>query len=210
MSLKNMSFGKLLGLFAGGFVVFLVAIMVIASLATSKKKEEITVQVNEPQQQQQQQSQNLPQQPPQQNATGDIDSYIAGQDNMRDSASIQTELKNISRQMVELQTAVNQTNENIMGNMKKMEADLILLDQRITNLEQNKATQQKTQQNSSIQNMSRKGKGSPLKSNNIQATVGNKVWVNETNQSRTIATGDFINRKKITYVDDIKNVVYVK
>lgn len=207
-SFKNLTFPQLLGVFGGGFFLLIVIVSVVASSASSKKKNpEVTVQTANSQTQQQ----------PQKPVTADINEYMDASSSNREKDSLEKQLEAMNQQLGQIQGAVNQTHNNITENMTQMQSDLILLDQRLTNIEQNMGiTPQRNQQQGipkvqqSGQPQQMKGKGKPLTTPSlIQATVGQRVWMDK-GQTISLTAGERIGTKTIARVDDIHNVVYTK
>ena len=221
---KQMSFNKILIIFGGSFVVFILFGIIVASLLSGNSSKKQVSRSNEPIQQNTQSqigtSQGqlptnpntaIQQQPVGQN---DIATYMATQDEMRGQESISKQMQALSSQMQALNGEFNKGNNNLMLQIQKMNSDLILLDQRITNLEnalkpQNQQFQQMSgkKYNKSSED-TQKVKGKVVNQNLIQAATNNRIWITGS-QTKSFAVGEKVGKHKLIYVDDVHQKVYM-
>ncbi len=142
-SKKPMSFGMILGITGGGFVL----IMIIAYLVMvpSGKQDSQVTQTRTVTTQTTQMANNgqpLPNQPPgvqngagQFNPNADVNAYLAQSEIAQQTGQSAREVQMMNAQMQSIVGEVNQGNNNVLQQLQKVQTDMVLLDQRITNIE---------------------------------------------------------------------------
>ena len=141
---KQLSFGMLLGIFGGGFV--LVMIITYFVVAGGGGKEEVVQSraVTTATAQQTQTQTPLPNQPPT-NVNGqpqgydpnsDINSYYADSRIAAQTTQASRDVGMMNQQLQGIVGEINQGNNNVLAELQKVQTDMILLDQRLTNIEQ--------------------------------------------------------------------------
>lgn len=152
---------------------------------------------------------NLPNTP-----SGDINNYMVDKDTLSNQESLSKQMEAISAQQQAILGQVNSGNNNIQLQLQKMNSDMILLDQRITNIENAIKPNQpmsgkKTEKGYMwVKERQFQGKGKQLNNTLINATSNGRFWL-AGSHSGSFAVGEKINKHTVMQIDDVKNKVYV-
>lgn len=224
---KPMSFNKILIIFGASFIGLIVIGVIIAKIMVgnpNKKPVSRSIDNNQQSSQTQAQTQTSRQEQAVNNSStqqqlgqNDISTYMNQQEEQRNQISISKQMEAVIAQMQALNGQFNQGNNNLIMQMQKMNSDLILLDQRITNLEnalkpQNQQMSGKGVKNNDEGKQNQKDKGKILNNNLIQASSNGRVWLSETKSSqgtKSYAVGEKVGKYKLIRVDDVHQKVYV-
>jgi hypothetical protein len=137
---------------------------------------------------------------------------MANQDSISYQESLSKQMESITAQQKVILGQVNAGNNNIQLQLQKMNADMILLDQRITNLENvikpNQHMAGKKRNRINNWEKERQPKGKLLNTNLIYATTNERLWL-VGDESKSYHVGEKINNHTISYIDDVKNKVYI-
>ena len=138
---KPMSFGMIMGLTAGGFVL-IIAIGLMFFRPSGKPNDEITQSrtVTTTTSQQTTNRQPLPNQPPAAgagnfNPNADVNSYLAESEIAQQTGQSARDVQLMNQQLQSIVGEINQGNNNVLQQLQKVQSDMILLDQRLTNIE---------------------------------------------------------------------------
>ncbi|CQH79973.1 type IV secretion system protein IcmG/DotF [Yersinia enterocolitica] len=224
-NLKKMSFKKLIILFMGGLVGFiLLGILVSLSIGSNSSPTRRIVSLNTPSNQttNQENQENQENQPIR--STSNVDR------NNRDILAIQLnnrneELSSMTKEKEALEIKYVQLVNTINDNFKKFSADSDSLNKRISILESKlDATIKDSQrvnivrldnliQQQTIQENKLEKYGIPYKSPQgikVNATVGNRAWIQTKNGEISVSEGDYINNKFVVKsVDSKKHTVLI-
>ncbi|HGF3969410.1 TPA: type IV secretion system protein IcmG/DotF [Yersinia enterocolitica] len=218
-NLKKMSFKKLIILFMGGLVGFiLLGILVSLSIGSNSSPTRRIVSLNAPS------NQTTNQENQQIRSTSNVDR------NNRDILAIQLnnrneELSSMTKEKEALEIKYVQLVNTINDNFKKFSADSDSLNKRISILESKlDATIKDSQrvniirldnliQQQTIQENKLEKYGIPYKSPQgikVNATVGNRAWIQTKNGEISVTEGDYINNKFVVKsVDSKKHTVLI-
>ncbi|HDL6787576.1 type IV secretion system protein IcmG/DotF [Yersinia ruckeri] len=218
-NLKKMSFKKLIILFMGGLVGFiLLGILVSLSIGSNSSPTRRIVSLNSPS------NQPTNQENQQIRSTSNVDR------NNRDILAIQLnnrneELSSMTKEKEALEIKYVQLVNTINDNFKKFSADSDSLNKRISILESKlDATIKDSQrvnivrldnliQQQTIQENKLEKYGIPYKSPQgikVNATVGNRAWIQTKNGEISVTEGDYINNKFVVKsVDSKKHTVLI-
>ncbi|HEN3280841.1 TPA: type IV secretion system protein IcmG/DotF [Yersinia enterocolitica] len=218
-NLKKMSFKKLIILFMGGLVGFiLLGILVSLSIGSNSSPTRRIVSLNTPS------NQTTNQEDPQIRSTSNVDR------NNRDILAIQLnnrneELSSVTKEKEALEIKYVQLVNTINDNFKKFSTDSDSLNKRISILESKlDATIKDSQrvnivrldnliQQQTIQENKLEKYGIPYKSPQgikVNATVGNRAWIQTKNGEISVTEGDYINNKFVVKsVDSKKHTVLI-
>ncbi|HII2980459.1 TPA: type IV secretion system protein IcmG/DotF [Yersinia enterocolitica] len=218
-NLKKMSFKKLIILFMGGLVSFiLLGILVSLSIGSNSSPTRRIVSLNTPS------NQTTNQEDPQIRSTSNVDR------NNRDILAIQLnnrneELSSVTKEKEALEIKYVQLVNTINDNFKKFSTDSDSLNKRISILESKlDATIKDSQrvnivrldnliQQQTIQENKLEKYGIPYKSPQgikVNATVGNRAWIQTKNGEISVTEGDYINNKFVVKsVDSKKHTVLI-
>jgi Small-conductance mechanosensitive channel len=224
---KTMSFNKILTIFGVSFIALIIIGILVAKMMVgnpNKKSVSRSIENNQQFTQTQAKTQTSGQDQvvnnsstQQQLGQNDISTYMNQQEEQRNQISISKQMEAISAQMQALNGQFNQGNNNLIMQMQKMNSDLILLDQRITNLEnalrpQNQQMSGKVMKNNDERKQNQKNKGKILNNNLIQASSNGRIWLSETKSSqntKSYTVGEKVGKYKLIRVDDVHQKVYV-
>ena len=140
---KQLSFPMLMGLFGGGFVLVMVITYFVVAGGGSKEEVVQSRTVTTTTQPTQAQTP-LPNQPPQgvngqpqtYDPNADINSYYADSRIAAQTSQASRDVNMMNQQLQGLVGEINQGNNNVLAELQKVQTDMILLDQRLTNIEQ--------------------------------------------------------------------------
>lgn len=141
-SKKPMSFGMILGITGGGFIlIMIIAYMVM--VPSGKQDTQVTQTRTVTQTTQMANNgQPLPNQPPgtqngagQFNPNADVNAYLAQSEIAQQTGQSARDVQMMNTQMQTIVGEINQGNNNVLQQLQKVQTDMVLLDQRLTNIE---------------------------------------------------------------------------
>lgn len=141
-SKKPMSFGMILGITGGGFIlIMIIAYMVM--VPSGKQDTQVTQTRTVTQTTQMANNgQPLPNQPPgtqngagQFNPNADVNAYLAQSEIAQQTGQSARDVQMMNAQMQTIVGEINQGNNNVLQQLQKVQTDMVLLDQRLTNIE---------------------------------------------------------------------------
>lgn len=141
-SKKPMSFGMILGITGGGFIlIMIIAYMVMVPSAKQDAQVTQTRTVTQTTQMANN-GQPLPNQPPgtqngagQFNPNADVNAYLAQSEIAQQTGQSARDVQMMNAQMQTIVGEINQGNNNVLQQLQKVQTDMVLLDQRLTNIE---------------------------------------------------------------------------
>ncbi len=142
-SKKPMSFGMILGITGGGFIlIMIIAYMVMVPSAKQDAQVTQTRTVTQTTQMANNGQQPLPNQPPgtqngagQFNPNADVNAYLAQSEIAQQTGQSARDVQMMNAQMQTIVGEINQGNNNVLQQLQKVQTDMVLLDQRLTNIE---------------------------------------------------------------------------
>ena len=141
-SKKPMSFGMILVITGGGFILIMIIAYMIM-VPSGKQDTQITQTRTVTQTTQTANNgQPLPNQPPgmqndagQFNPNADVNAYLAQSQIAQQTGQSARDVQLMNTQMQSIVGEVNQGNNNVLQQLQKVQTDMVLLDQRLTNIE---------------------------------------------------------------------------
>ena len=124
---KQLSFPMLMGLFGGGFVLVMVITYFVVAGGGSKEEVVQSRTVTTTTQ---------PTQPQTYDPNADINSYYADSRIAAQTSQASRDVNMMNQQLQGIVGEINQGNNNVLAELQKVQTDMILLDQRLTNIEQ--------------------------------------------------------------------------
>lgn len=207
---KGMSFGMMLGLFAG-FFVLIVVIAVIWMLSTQPKKEQVTSRKVElrPAQQQQQSP----------NALLEMELAKA----QREAELASNEKKAVEAQIQDIRQEYTRTNDILIQELKRGNERMAAMEQRLYLLSRPQRKVEvvkpprKPREPTQAQKLAAAGKPLPEAAGyKVQAAVGDRAWVRTGNNEESVRPGDRILEaskqplKEVIAVDSSSGVVIIR
>ena len=141
-SKKPMSFGMILGITGGGFILIMIIAYMV--MVPSGKQDTQVTQTRTVTQTTQlaTNGQPLPNQPPgtqtgagQFNPNADVNAYLAQSEIAQQTGQSARDVQMMNAQMQTIVGEINQGNNNVLQQLQKVQTDMVLLDQRLTNIE---------------------------------------------------------------------------
>ncbi|MCP2041163.1 DNA-binding protein YbaB [Neisseria sp. HSC-16F19] len=203
-SKKQLSFGMLVGIFFGGFALLIIIGLIVGSALKGSSQQ--TTQIA-PQPQAQQQV--YPYQGEEQ--SGDIGNYMENREQLRNMQAITQQLNVMQSQMTGMQNEFNAGNANLGVQLQKMQNDMILLDRRISAMEEalkaNATNYPMNGKKKTDWRKERQATGKAINDKHVVAATNGRAWITEQNTS--IEVGDQIRGRTVTTIDDVRTKVYV-
>lgn len=182
--MKNWSFGKLMGVFAGSFVAIIVLAVVVMKMSASPVGKKVAVPNASFQQQQQQKSQ------------VDVMSLQLDASKKQAQAALEAQ-KNSQTQLNIVRQEMQRNNQIMMSQFSQMNSKMDDMKQRMDFMEASRGRVEiikpprKDPQPSATTAMAKTGKHVPESSGyKVQATVGNRAWIKSGDREDSVAPGD--------------------
>lgn len=210
---KEFSIKKVAIIFCICFFSFIIFGVLVGSALTKNDKPSKVKTIENPQQDistnaqvtNQNNVKNLP------NQSNDFN-YMVDKESYSNQESLSRQMDALSMQQQAILGQVNAGNNNIQSQLQKMNSDMILMDQRISNLENVLKSNQHMSGNkkNNINNWKkeRQYRGKKINNGLIYASSNNRMWI-QGRTSHSYTTGENIGKKTILNIDDVKQIVYV-
>lgn len=203
-SKKQLSFGMLVGIFFGGFALLIIIGLIVGSALKGSSQQ--TAQIApQPQPQQQVHPYQGEEQP------SDIGNYMENREQLRNMQAISQQLNVMQSQMTGMQNEFNAGNANLGVQLQKMQNDMILLDRRISAMEEalkaNATNYPMNGKKKTDWRKERQATGKAINDKHVVAATNGRAWVGEQNIS--VEVGDQISGRTVTTIDDVRTKVYV-
>lgn len=218
---QPMSMGKIIGLTFGGMVLVIVLGVVVVKMSmgsgqrqAAQAGQEQQAVVTQPQQATGQTQYPAEGNPAYSGQPADIDSYMNGQNQSREIRAVVEQMAGITTQMTSMQTEFNQGNANLGEQLQKINNDLIMLDRRLTRLENERKDSQPPASNIQMSNKATNGTRKPaggrkVNPKQIAASSNGRTWLSD-GKNTSLAVGDQYNGRTIVAIDDVQQQVYIQ
>lgn len=220
---QPMSMGKIIGLTFGGMVLVIVLGVVVVKMSmgsgqrpAAQAGQEQQAVVTQPQQATGQAQTQYPAEgnPAYSGQPADIDSYMNGQNQSREIRAVVEQMAGITTQMTAIQSEFNQGNANLGEQLQKINNDLIMLDRRLTRLENERKDSQppasNIQMSNKVTDRTRKPAGGrKVNPKQIAASSNGRTWLSD-GKNTSLAVGDQYNGRTIVAIDDVQQQVYIQ
>lgn len=218
---QPMSMGKIIGLTFGGMVLVIVLGVVVVKMSmgsgqrqAAQAGQEQQAVVTQPQQATGQTQYPAEGNPAYSGQPADIDSYMNGQNQSREIRAVVEQMAGITTQMTSMQTEFNQGNANLGEQLQKINNDLIMLDRRLTRLENERKDSQPPASNIQMSNKATNGTRKPaggrkVNPKQIAASSNGRTWLSD-GKNTSLAVGDQYNGRTIIAIDDVQQQVYIQ
>lgn len=218
---QPMSMGKIIGLTFGGMVLVIVLGVVVVKMSmgsgqrqAAQAGQEQQAVVTQPQQATGQTQYPAEGNPAYSGQPADIDSYMNGQNQSREIRAVVEQMAGITTQMTAMQTEFNQGNANLGEQLQKINNDLIMLDRRLTRLENERKDSQPPASNIQMSNKATNGTRKPaggrkVNPKQIAASSNGRTWLSD-GKNTSLAVGDQYNGRTIVAIDDVQQQVYIQ
>lgn len=218
---QPMSMGKIIGLTFGGMVLVIVLGVVVVKMSmgsgqrqAAQAGQEQQAVVTQPQQATGQTQYPAEGNPAYSGQPADIDSYMNGQNQSREIRAVVEQMAGITTQMTAMQTEFNQGNANLGEQLQKINNDLIMLDRRLTRIENERKDSQPPASNIQMSNKATNGTRKPaggrkVNPKQIAASSNGRTWLSD-GKNTSLAVGDQYNGRTIVAIDDVQQQVYIQ
>lgn len=222
---QPMSMGKIIGFTFGGMLLFIVVGVVVVKMSAGSGQRP-AAQAGQEQQAvvaQPQPAAGQTQYPAEGNPAysgqpagqaADIDQYMNGQNQSREIRAVIEQMAGITTQMTAMQTEFNQGNANLGEQLQKINNDLIMLDQRLTHVENTLKSSHAPASNIQMGNKAADGNRKPaggrkVNPKQIAASSNGRTWLSD-GKNTSLAVGDQYNGQTIVAIDDVRQQVYIQ
>lgn len=220
---QPMSMGKIIGLTFGSMVLVIVLGVVVVKMSmgsgqrpAAQAGQEQQAVVTQPQQATGQAQTQYPAEgnPAYSGQLADIDSYMNGQNQSREIRAVVEQMAGITTQMTAIQSEFNQGNANLGEQLQKINNDLIMLDRRLTRLENERKDSQppasNIQMSNKVTDRTRKPAGGrKVNPKQIAASSNGRTWLSD-GKNTSLSVGDQYNGRTIVAIDDVQQQVYIQ